>query len=50
MLGEFFSWLSNPEEVAEFLADTTVCLLIFYIIYFNKKGVEINNGQFKRIF
>jgi len=44
MLEKFFIWVLNPEEVAEFLADTTVCLLIFYINNTNWKGVEINNG------
>ena len=41
MLEKFFRWVSNPEEVAKFLADTTVCLLIFYIIHLIRKVLKL---------
>ena len=50
MLGNFFRWLSNPEEVAEFLADTTVCLLIFYIIYLIRKVLKLIMDSLKGFF
>ena len=50
MLGNFFSWLSNPEEVAEFIADTTVCLLIFISIILIGKVLKLIMDSLKGFF
>ena len=50
MLGKFFSWLSNPEKVAEFIADTTVCLLIFISIILIGKVLKLIMDSLKGFF
>lgn len=50
MLGNFFSWLSNPEKVAEFIADTTVCLLIFISIILIGKVLKLIMDSLKGFF
>ena len=50
MLGNFFSWLSNPEKVAKFLADTTVCLLIFILITLIRKVLNLIMDSLKGFF
>lgn len=50
MLGKFFSWLSNPEKVAKFLADTTVCLLIFILITLIRKVLNLIMDSLKGFF
>ena len=50
MLGKFFSWLSNPEKVAEFIADITVCLLIFISIILIGKVLKLIMDSLKGFF
>lgn len=50
MLENFFRWLSNPEKVAEFIADTTVCLLIFISIILIGKVLKLIMDSLKGFF
>ena len=50
MLGNFFSWLSNPEEVAEFIADTRLYLLIFISIILIGKVLKLIMDSLKGFF
>ena len=50
MLENFFRWVLSPEEVAKFLADTTVYLLIFYIIHLIRKALKLIMDSLKGFF
>lgn len=50
MLENFFRWVLSPEGVAKFLADTTVCLLIFYIIHLIRKVLKLIMDSLKGFF